>query len=163
MKRKPIIGVLTAIAILLMWLAPAASAGADEGDRSDVGTLGSCIWDNVVTWDAGSNDNEALPGVPRNTIPNGDDAGADHTRVWYVTTNKCADINIALKSRPQPAQTIGVRACYDVLGQRCDGWKYWGPGYNGWLELNDQQPIPDNTRFYVEMYPLPHVEGYIAF
>jgi hypothetical protein len=157
MKRKPIIGAFTAIVILLMWLAPAASAGADEGDRGDVGTLGSCIWDNVVTWDTGSQDD----GHPYR-IPGGDDPGyADTTRTWYITTNKCADINIMLTKRPQPAEVIGARACYS--SGHCDSWKYWGPAYNGWLELNDRQPsISDGIWFRVEMYPVPHMEGYIA-
>lgn len=161
MKRKLTIGALVAIAFLLTPFAPlAASASTSEGDRRDIGTLASCIWGNVVSWDAGSQDNGTS-----NRIPGGlwDDPGyADSNGRWYITTDKCADINIALNTRPQPAQTIGVRACY--TSGHCDSWKFWGPGYSGWLELNDQQPsIPNGTWFYVEMYGVdPYTTGWIA-
>jgi hypothetical protein len=158
MKRKRTIGAL--IAILLVSFAPSSMAASTGkgGDGRDVGTLGSCIWDNVVTWDVGSQDN----GLSYR-IPGGDDPGyADTSGTWYMTTDKCADINIALSSRPQPAQTIGVRACY--VGGHCDSWKFWGSGYSGWLELNDQQPsIGNGIFFYVEMYGVdPYTTGYIA-
>lgn len=159
MRRIKAIGAL--IAVLLVSFAPSpVSANTVKGDQGDVGALGSCIWDNTVTWDAGSQDNGTPYRIPGGL---GDDPGyADVTGTWYITTNKCADINIALSSRPQPAQTIGVRACYS--SGHCDNWKYWGPGYNGWLELNDQQPsIPDATWFYVQMYGVdPYTTGWIA-
>jgi hypothetical protein len=152
MKRQRIIGVLIGIAALLALFVPSSASAS-------VGTSGSCIWDNVHSWDAGIQDNGdpyTIPGGP------GDDPGADPSGWWYVTTNKCADINIALNTRPQPAQVIGVRACY--AGGGCDAWRFWGPGFNGWLELNDQQPIPDGTWFYVQMYGVdPYTTGWIAF
>ncbi|NGN67273.1 hypothetical protein G5C51_25620 [Streptomyces sp. A7024] len=153
MNRKRILGALIATASAVPLVLVPSSVSAKEA-----GALGSCIWDNVVTWDAGSGDNGTS-----NRIPGGDDPGyADTTRTWYITTSRCADINIALKSRPQPAQTIGVRACYS--SGYCDSWKYWGSGYSGWLELNDQQPsIPDGRWFYVEMYGVdPYTTGWIA-
>jgi len=160
MKRKRIIGAL--VAILLMSFAPSSvSASTGKGDQRDVGTLGSCIWDNVVTWDAGIWDNGTPYRIPGGL---GDDPGyADSTGKWYITTDKCADINVALDSRPQPADVIGVRACYG--DGHCDSWKYWGSAYSGWLELNDQQPsIPNGIWFYVEMYGAvdPYTTGYIA-
>ncbi|WP_309111667.1 hypothetical protein [Saccharothrix sp.] len=159
MKRTRTISAL--IAIMLMSFAPmSASADTGKGDHGGVGALSSCIWDNVVTWDAGSQDNGTPYRIPGGL---GDDPGyADTTATWYITTNKCADINIALRSRPQPAQTIGVRACY--ASGHCDSWKFWGPGFSGWLELNDQQPsIGDNVWFYVEMYSVdPYTTGWIG-
>jgi hypothetical protein len=162
MKRKRTIGALIAIlsAILLASFAPSSVSASTGDDGRDAGTLGSCIWDNVFTWDNGSQDNGASY-----RIPGGDDPGyASADRIWYITTDKCADINVALSSRPQPAQTIGVHACYwRPEGVKCDGWKFWGPGYSGWLELNSQQPIPNGTWFYVEMYGVdPYTTGYIA-
>lgn len=64
------------------------------------------------------------------------------------------------------ARPAGVRACYPFPNNVfCDSWKFWGPGFSGWLELNDDQPsINDGRKFFVQMYGVDsYTTGWIAF